>query len=171
MSAPAAPGQPVLTYRPLGPADAPRLHEIGSDWAVVRQLGGWPWPPDRAFTESRSKPYEGGEGFVWGVFEGGRLVGSVGVTRREIGYMFDLADRGRGIARAAVDAAIGFAFASWDWPEIRATTWADNPASARVLARAGFVHWSTRYERSKARRLPVLLHRHRLTRARWEAGR
>ena len=42
---------PDYRLRPLGPADAADLHAVASHWAVVRQLGRWPWPPDRAFTE------------------------------------------------------------------------------------------------------------------------
>lgn len=159
-----------LTYRPLAPGDAPRLHEIMSDRAVVRQLGSWPWPPDPAFTERRAKPYEG-EGFVWGVFEEGALVGSLGVTpyrhRVEIGYAYDLAAAGRGIATRAGADALDHAFAHFDWPQIQATVWHDNPASARVLEKLGFDHWSTRFDVARARGLPTLVQCYRLTRARW----
>ena len=33
-----------LSYRPMSSSDASALHKIASDWSVVRQLGGWPWP-------------------------------------------------------------------------------------------------------------------------------
>ena len=163
----------VLTYRSLEPSDVEALHQMVSHWSVVRQLGGWPWPPDRAFTEGRSKPYDG-DGFVWGVFEDGALVGTLGVTRyrqwADIGYMFAPEVAGRGIATTAAGDAVDHAFATRDLPEIQGSTWHDNPASGRVLTKLGFRHWSTRYDRSKARGVPTLIHSYRLSRATWEAA-
>jgi len=160
-----------LTFRDLTLADAPDLHEIACHWAVTRQLGSWPWPPDPAFTATRSVPF-GGEGFVWGVFEAGRLVGTVAVTVHAraptLGYMFAPDTAGRGLATRAARAALTRGFGSWGWPEIHAATWHDNPASSRVLQKLGFVHWRTAYERSRARGAPTLGHDFRLTRPDWD---
>ena len=162
----------ALTYRPLAPSDAERLHQVVSEWSVVRQLGGWPWPPDPAFTAGRCRPYEG-DGFVWAVLEDGRLVGTIGVTRyrqwADIGYMYDSTAAGRGIATRAARAAIDHAFDTADLTEIQGSTWHDNPASGRVLQKLGFRHWSTRFERAKARRMPTLSFNYRLSRRTWEA--
>lgn len=152
-----------VTYRDLGKDDLPVLHEIGSHWHVVRQLGSWPWPPDPAFTLSRCRPYRG-TGFVWAVCRNDRLIGTMAVTGGELGYMFAPDTHGQGIATVCARDAIAHAFANYSWPELRAVCWHDNRASARVLGKCGFVHWQTLYEQSKARRLPVLTHRFRLSR-------
>lgn len=161
-----------LTLRALRPDDAEALYAIVSDWAVVRQLGGWPWPPDPAFTTSRAKPFDG-EGYVWGVIKDERLIGTIGVSKfggpPSIGYMYDQAVSGCGIASVLCRYCVGVGFAEFDWPEIIAATWHDNPASKRVLEKAGFVHWRTGYEFSKARRAPTLSYDYRLTRQRWES--
>ncbi len=75
-----------ISYRNIEERDFDDLLALVSEWEVVRQLGGWPWPPDEAFTLGRSKPYEG-DGFVWAICDDGRLVGSIGVTDGSIGYM------------------------------------------------------------------------------------
>ena len=69
-----------LEFRSLDPADLPELHGIVSHWEVVRQLGTFPWPPDRDFTAGRAKPYAG-RGFVWGMFREGRLIGDTQYPR------------------------------------------------------------------------------------------
>ncbi|MEO1640617.1 MAG: GNAT family N-acetyltransferase [Pseudomonadota bacterium] len=156
-----------LTYRDLLPDDADQLHAIVSDWAVVRQLGGWPWPADQAFTRSRCKPYDG-DGFVWAVCADGTLCGTLGITNGDIGYMYHPAFGGQGIAGRAATAAITHAFATTKRDVLTGSTWWDNPASYRVLQKLGFVHWQTRYVRAKARGLPTPCNELRLTRADWD---
>ena len=63
-----------IVARSLHPSDVDDQHTIASAWSVVRQLGRWPWPPDRAFTTQRSVPYAG-PGFVWGLRQDDRLIG------------------------------------------------------------------------------------------------
>ncbi|NDV01061.1 GNAT family N-acetyltransferase [Pseudoroseicyclus tamaricis] len=156
-----------LTYRPLSPEDADALHALVSDWQVVRQLGGWPWPPSRPFTEGRAKPFKG-DGFVWGVFRGAELLGSVGVVSGDIGYMYRLDLAGQGIATAAATYALTIAFGQGR-AEITGSAWVDNPASARVLLKLGFTEEAMQLDYSKARRRIVAIRRFRLTRADWES--
>lgn len=74
------------------------------------------------------------------------LVGGIGlalqedVHRRsaEIGYWLGEPFWGRGIATRAVRALTGWAFAELDLARIYATVFANNPASARVLEKAGY---------------------------------
>jgi RimJ/RimL family protein N-acetyltransferase len=156
-----------LTYRNIRGGDFPELHHIASQWDVVRQLGGWPWPADPKFTKSRCKPFKG-NGFVWAVCLNDKLCGSIGVTGGDVGYMFDPAVQGRGIASQALTTAINHAFKTDDHDMLTGSTWYDNRASYRVLQKMGFEHWATRYERAKARGLPTLVHYHRLTRITWD---
>ncbi len=158
-----------LTYRSIRPGDFEDLHAIATQWSVVRQLGGWPWPPSADFTRGRSKPYEG-EGFVWAICINDRLIGSIGVTGGDLGYMLNASHHGQGIMSEAARTAINHAFQTTDRDHLTASTWHDNPASYRVLQKLGFVHWQTRYIHAKARNIPTLVHQHRLTRTRWTSS-
>ena len=86
-----------LYYRPMSSSDASALHKIASDWSVVRQLGGWPWPASKAFIFGRCVPYAGDGGFFWAVCRDGALCGSIAVTSGHIGYMLDPAAQGQGV--------------------------------------------------------------------------
>ena len=155
-----------LTYRDLDADDFEAMHGLATQWQVVRQLGGWPWPASPEFTKSRCKTY-GGKGFVWGICLNGSLVGSVAVTGRELGYMLHPAVAGRGVMGQATFDAMSYAMAVTDHAYFDASFWHDNPASGRVLAKLRFRHWQTRYEPSKARRIPLLCHHTRLKRDDW----
>jgi RimJ/RimL family protein N-acetyltransferase len=77
---------------------------------------------------------------------GGEAVGGAGLTLRgdvyrrsaEIGYWLGRAHWGRGIATEVVCALTGWAFDSFDLCRIDATVFEWNPASARVLEKAGY---------------------------------
>ena len=156
-----------LTFRNLSEDDTPHVHEIVTQWAVVRQLGGWPWPADREFTRGRCRPFEG-DGFVWAVLADGALCGTLGITCGDLGYMYDPAFHGQGIASRAAATAIAHAFATTDRDVVTGSTWADNPASYRVLQKLGFLHWQTRFMHAKARNRPTLVQHQRLTRTDWD---
>lgn len=74
------------------------------------------------------------------------LIGGLGFTnfqlgkshRAEIGYWLAKPYWGQGIMTAAVQSACHFAFTQWQLVKIVAHVFAHNPASARVLEKAGF---------------------------------
>ena len=152
-----------LMYRDLNADDFEALHRMCSHWSVVRQLGRWPWPPDPAFTRGRCKPYAE-DGFVWAVCKDAQLIGTMAVTKGELGYMFAPDVHGQGIATQAAHHAIAKAWAEYDWPVLQASVWHDNPGSAAVLRKCGFVHWQSRYTRSLARGVPTMVYHYRLSR-------
>ena len=156
------------TYRSIQSTDFDDLYDLASRWQVVRQLGGWKWPPDPVQIRDRSKPYDG-EGFVWAICRDDRLIGSIGVTGGDMGYMLHPDYHGQGVMGRATRTAVAHAFATTDRDHLTGSTWHDNPASARVLERLGFVHWQTCYIHARARGLPTLVHHRRLTRAAWDA--
>lgn len=158
--------RPALRYRDLAPGDLDSLHAIVSDWQVTRQLGSWPWPPDRAFTKSRSVPFEG-DGFVWAILEDGHLIGTVGVAERSLGYMLARSHWGRGRGGEAVAAALDRAF-SESPADVTATVWHDNLASRRLLERMGFEMTEGGTARSIARGGDVAKQDYRLSREVWE---
>lgn len=155
-----------LTYRDLHPFDAPALHALVSDWQVVRQLGSFPWPADPAFTATRVHPYEG-DGFAWGIFRGGALIGTVAVTKGELGYMIAPAQWRQGFAIEACRLALDRAFEILPLDAITAGVWADNDASRGLLTKLGFEVTAQTNEMSKARGVMADGFEMRLTRARW----
>jgi RimJ/RimL family protein N-acetyltransferase len=75
-----------------------------------------------------------------------QVVGSAMLMRRpeagriEIGYGVSESARGKGVATAAVRQLVARAFVDPDVGEVYAETAVDNPASRRVIERAGFSH-------------------------------
>lgn len=135
-----------LTFRPPLAHDAPALHKMVSQWQMTRQLGRFPWPPDPAFTAAQSAPYQG-DGFVWGIYLTGDLIGTVGITKGELGYMIDPTYHRRGFAREAV----AFAIAQSNLARVEAEVWFDNAASLALLHSLGFVIIAATQHLSKAR--------------------
>jgi RimJ/RimL family protein N-acetyltransferase len=79
------------------------------------------------------------------------VVGGAGVFRRtegadwEVGYHVGRAHQGQGIATEAVLRLVDWARAELDPPRLIAGCFEDNPASARVLQKAGFRPTGTRH--------------------------
>ena len=159
-----------LSYRDLQPFDASALHEIVSNWDVVRQLGSFPWPADPAFTATRANPYRG-DGFAWGVFLSGRLIGTVAVTKGELGYIIAPAAWRQGFAQEACRCALSHAFETLPLDEITAGVWADNAASRGLLAKLGFLVTRQTNEMSLARGALADGFDLRLTRTTWATRR
>jgi RimJ/RimL family protein N-acetyltransferase len=162
-------GQAGLSFRPVEAGDLKALTALVSDWAVVRNLGSWPWPPEPDFTASRARPYAA-EGFVWAIVRDGAMVGTVSVTgpEAELGYMLRPDLQGQGIGGLAARAAVAHAFATRETDRIKADIWADNVASGRLLARMGFVRVVEEMEMSKARSVMTASEKWVLTRDIWE---
>ena len=156
-----------LTYRSLYPVDLHALHALVSHFEVVRQLASYPCPPERHFTRTRAQPYTG-RGFVWGAFLQGRLIGTIGVTGDELGYMFIPDVWGRGLATEACQTAVGRAFAQGR-DHLVAGVWADNLASIGLLKKLGFRIVEDDLTLNKARGVVVAGHGLRLDRADWQA--
>lgn len=131
-----------LRLRPPRLDDLDAVHMLASDYEVVKQTATWPWPPDRAFSESRCQPITPDAGLGGLVFRGETLVGMMGLhagaAGGTMGYMFARDHWGQGYATEAGAALIAAGFARFDWPRIEACVFDNNPASGRVLEKLGF---------------------------------
>jgi len=154
------------TYRLIRADDFEAIHDSVTSFEVVKQLGSWPWPPQKAFSRSRAKPYAG-DGFVWAICRDDRYIGSIAVTGGELGYGLHHDYHRQGILSRALPIAIRDGFEVLDRPILTAAIWIDNDGSRKLLTRHGFQHYCSRYERSKARGYPVITHRFRLKREDW----
>lgn len=135
-----------LLLRPPAASDATRIVEIAGDWEVARCLGRIPHPygPSdvRDFLE-HTVPRE----LVWAILlrQSAWLIGVLGLSPRpdatcaELGYYIDRAFWGRGYATEAVRVIVRYGFERCGYQKLISAYFADNPASGRVLAKAGFV--------------------------------
>ncbi len=135
-----------LFLRPGWPEDWEQLYEGIADERVVRNLAKAPWPyePDHARDfaarpQDRRKPH-----FLVTLpgAAGTKLIGGIGLARDEageveLGYWFARPHWGQGYATEATRAVLGLAQALGH-RRVVAGHFVDNPASGRVLIKAGF---------------------------------
>ena len=138
-----------LTLRAPRMEDAPRLADLCNDFDIARMLSRMPWPYG----------LEDAEGFIAACALADRrtdaafliehdeegVVGGLGFHTRddqplEVGYWIGKPFRGRGIASEALIGAMGWAGRDWRKRVVAAGHFSDNPASGRVLCRAGFLY-------------------------------
>ena len=140
---------PRLTLRAPRATDAPRLAALVDDIDIARMTTGipHPYPADAAegFIERRVGADRGREAFFALDIPGEGFAGAVGfdpspVGGTEIGYWLGRPYWGRGLMTEAVSTALAWAGDVWGRRYILAGHFADNPASGRVLVKAGFLY-------------------------------
>jgi [ribosomal protein S5]-alanine N-acetyltransferase len=136
--------------RPWTPHDVPSLVRHANNHLVSRRLRDrFPHPYTRAdaeqliaYAQQQSSPPT-----VFAIEVENEAVGGIGLERKsdveccsaEIGYWLGEDVWGRGIATAAVGALTSYGFEVLSLSRIFATPFANNPASIRVLEKAGYV--------------------------------
>jgi RimJ/RimL family protein N-acetyltransferase len=154
-----------LILRPTEPRDASRFAEIQSNWNVTRMLRLAPWPVDKAemaaWVDGHAAEWAAGTAYRFAVERDGRVIGCCDVDdidgdKGEIGYWYDEACWGDGVAGEAAQALVRFAQEDLGLVRLEAGHAADNPASGRVLERVGFRFQAdiTRYSRPHGRETP-----------------
>lgn len=138
-----------LRLRAFRPADAPRVRELAGDEAVARDTLRIPHPYEEGMAEewirSQAESRAAGEEVVFAVTLAAddTLVGACGLVlgsdgmMAEIGFWIGVRHWGRGYATEAARAVIGFGFRELGVDRIFARHFRRNPASGRVLAKAG----------------------------------
>jgi ribosomal-protein-alanine N-acetyltransferase len=138
----------TCSIRSLQPDDAAELARHANDrdiWRNLRDRFPHPYTTKDArnfIAHCRSQERES----AFAIAVDDRLVGVIGFEHRgdvwrrsvEIGYWLGREHWGRGVASEAVRAMTDWAFATWDVNRVWAAVFAWNPASARVLEKAGF---------------------------------
>ena len=138
---------PRLLLRPGFPEDAPALASAIADKAIVTNLAVVPWPYTMrdadAFLASPRDPILPSLLIFERTSGAPELVGCCGLSRRpsgsvELGYWIARPHWGRGLATEAARALIEIA-RTLGLRSLEAGHFVDNPASARVLEKLGFV--------------------------------
>lgn len=142
--------RPPIELRPWQPGDEDALVRLADDRRIWRNLTNrFPHPYRRAdavtwIDVANQKPDDAHHRAIW---LGGEIAGSVGFQRlddlatrtAEIGYWIGVPFWGRGIATEALRRATAFAFDEYDFVRLQAGVLAWNPASCRVLEKAGYM--------------------------------
>jgi len=129
-----------LMLRPARPSDADQAHAMATDFEVVRHTATWPWPADPAFTAARCEGSDQQDDLQMVALKGDQLVGMIGIKQDgDLGYMIARPFWGHGYASEIGRAVIAHVAAQGIWEQLKACVFDDNPASARVLEKLGFV--------------------------------
>lgn len=130
-------------------ADAQDIFAYSRDPEVTRHVL---WDPHRSIHDSRAylryilRQYKANEPSSWGIElrEEQRLIGTIGFMwwnreyrSAEIGYSLSRAYWNKGLMTEALRAAIGFGFGEMQLHRIEAQHETSNPASGRVMEKAG----------------------------------
>lgn len=158
-----------LFLRPGWPEDWNDLFHGIHDAEIVRNLSSVPWPygPDdaKAYAALPQDPRYPHFMVTLPGADGGRTIGTVGLIaaedgRTELGYWIARGHWGRGYATEATRAALAIA-RTLGHGCVHACHFVDNPASGRVLRKAGFVptgRTEPRFCRARGEAVPAELH-------------
>lgn len=156
-----------LVLRPIPDSDFPAFAAIASQVDVARMTASIPHPltEEAAANWLEGRRWRGRAAYVAGIYRQDRLIGIAGLGGAPLSLMYaiDPAEAGRGFATEAAAAVIGDAVDRWGVDEIHADSFADNPASMRVLAKLGFERTRMSSGRSLARPDPGPVAEFRLT--------
>lgn len=140
-----------LLIRPLTLADAQDIYQISSDDAVSRYVL---WDTHRSIADSRAfikqtlRQYRMGEPSSWAIQskETGRVIGTIGfvsISREhacaEVGYSLGRPHWNRGYATEALRSLISYGMETMHLNRIEALYDLNNPASGRVMQKAGML--------------------------------
>ena len=134
-----------LVLRPFALDDAPAVQRLAGDREIAKSTLLIPHPYPEGAAEAWIKGHEepsDNEVFAI-VSHGGEVMGAIGLhvehfhQRAEIGYWLGVPYWGKGYATEAAKAVIGYAFETLGVQRVFAFHFTRNPASGRVLARAG----------------------------------
>lgn len=141
-----------LILRPYTLADAPSVQRLAGDRRVAEPTAAIPHPYPAGAAESWISTHAGlfasRKGVCFAVTLGvtDELIGTVSLldvaaahARAEVGYWMGLSHWGRGYCTEAVGMLVTFAEEHWDLTRLVGRCVASNPASARVMEKAGFI--------------------------------
>ena len=140
-----------LTLRPFTPADAPAVQALAGAYEVAVSTLVIPHPyPDGAAEEwiaTHRDDFERGRIHHFAI-DDGQLTGAMALILKgdgigEIGYWIGVPFWGRGYATEAAREIVRYGFESLDLNRIFACHYTRNPASGRVLQKAGMTYEGT----------------------------
>lgn len=150
-----------LLLRPFEHEDAAALAILLNDPGVAMGICSAPLPFTQLHASARILMIRAremaGKDYVWAVEDmDGNLIGNLGLSETvsgtmRLGYAYGTDQWGKGYATEALLAVMDWVSRHLTVGEIRAEVFLDNPASARVLAKAGFTETGNSARYSLAR--------------------
>jgi len=140
---------PRLTLRAPTDGDADRILALANDIDIARMTTSMPHPYSRADAEAflaRARSVDLNQEVAFAIDDGrDGLIGVMGLFPHgplgpEIGYWIGRDYWGRGYATEAASATLVWAGKDWGRRVVMSGHFADNPASGRVLEKAGFLY-------------------------------
>ncbi len=136
-----------LILRPFRLEDAPRVRQLAGVWEIASMLAALPHPYPEGLAESWIVQHDRlrrAGAYPFAACRGDELIGSFGIEEPrgnglELGYWVGVPYWGQGFATEAAQAVVDFAFKWLVRDHLRAAHLVENAASARVLAKLGFV--------------------------------
>lgn len=149
-----------LVLRPFEPADAAAVRRLADNRAVSRTTLNLPhpYPPGTAEKwiagQRRSWELRSSASYAITLAENGMLLGTITLswinrTLAELGYWIGEPHWNRGYCSEATRALIEFAFANFEFSKIIAEHLQANPASGRVMQKAGMRHAGSRRKKDR----------------------
>jgi RimJ/RimL family protein N-acetyltransferase len=139
-----------LILRPPGPDDAEAISDGISDFEIVSMLARAPWPygleDARAFVANAAGQDPASHRPLSIIHRRHGLIGGCGFHPAEgepfpeLGYWVARAHWGQGYATEAAEAALAWARTAWGKRAVCAGHFVENPASGRVLVKAGMLY-------------------------------
>lgn len=138
-----------LLLRPFSSEDAPKVAEYCSAWELADTTANIPHPYDQSMAEewigTHQSAFDKGEGITFAITlaETGALVGAIGLSIHEanrlaeVGYWVGKPHWSKGYATKATELIIAYAFEELDLNRVQARHMMRNPASGRVMEKAG----------------------------------
>jgi RimJ/RimL family protein N-acetyltransferase len=159
-----------LVLRPPESGDAARICLLAGDYDVARMTATIPHPYGEQQAAAWIESVQAGEeGVVLAVLRAATLIGCAGYRafgqdHAELGYWIGKPYWGMGYATEAVGALIAHAFEAERFVFLAAGHFTDNPASARVIEKLGFVSVGGEVRDCEARGAKVPCRNYRLYR-------
>lgn len=172
-----------LILRAFARGDAKRVQHLASAFEIADTTGHIPHPyPDGAAEEwisGQDRDYADGDGATFAITlrETGEVVGAIGLTlhshnqRAEMGYWLGVAYWGCGYMTEAARAVLEFAFETLHLNRVYASYFTRNPASGRVMQKAGMKYEGTLREHFVRWEKPEDLVYYGILRSEWEQER
>jgi len=134
--------------RPLEARDSSAIQDLAAAPEIAANtFVPHPYPPEAAseFVQKGQESWRSGEAYVFGIIDKSsqRFAGCMGIhpapehNRAEVGYWIGLPFWGRGLATAALRLLLQFGFETLKLNRVEAGHFDYNPASGRVMQKAG----------------------------------
>ncbi|MCE2473200.1 MAG: GNAT family N-acetyltransferase [Anaerolineae bacterium] len=138
----------TVLMRPLEARDSSAIQDLAAAPEIAANtFVPHPYPPEAAseFIQKGQESWRSGEAYVFGIIDKSsqRFAGCMGIhpapehNRAEVGYWIGLPFWGRGLATAALRLLLQFGFETLKLNRVEAGHFDYNPASGRVMQKAG----------------------------------